>query len=148
LTPLRSTDPGVPRRAPFAAPGLVFDAEAVWTLFEGRTDRMKQVWQITRTVLPANLDGLAAAVAIADWPAAARHAHSITGSASNFGAQALVATTRKIEDGAGRGDVPAGDVREAQAQFDTLCAAMSSWLECVSAVPGPLASGTEDPSGQ
>jgi HPt (histidine-containing phosphotransfer) domain-containing protein len=123
------------RQAPIAAPGGAFDADAVWTLFEGKTERMRHVWRITRSTLPGYMDGLSAAVERADWGAAARHAHSLAGSASNFGAHALVATARRIEDHAGEGSVPAAEVQAARTQFDALCAAMSSWLDAVSSPP-------------
>jgi hypothetical protein len=105
----------MPRQAPIPAPDGAFDADAVWTLFEGRTDRMRQVWRITRSTLP--------------------------GSASNFGAHALVATARRIEDHAGEGHVPAGDVRVARTQFDALCTAMTAWLDQVSAPPDAPSAG-------
>jgi HPt (histidine-containing phosphotransfer) domain-containing protein len=97
---------------------------------------MWHVWRITRSTLPGYMDGLATAVEAQDWPAAARHAHSLAGSASNFGAHALVATARKIEDEAGEGHVSVADVREARMQFDALCTAMSAWLDLVSGSPG------------
>ena len=124
------------RQAPIPAPEGAFDADAVWTLFEGRTERMWHVWRITRSTLPGYMDGLATAVEAQDWPAAARHAHSLAGSASNFGAHALVSTARKIEDEAGEGHVSVADVREARMQFDALCTAMSAWLDLVSGSPG------------
>lgn len=124
------------RQAPIPAPEGAFDADAVWTLFEGRTERMWHVWRITRSTLPGYMDGLATAVEAQDWRAAARHAHSLAGSASNFGAHALVATARKIEDEAGEGHVSVADVREARTQFDALCTAMSAWLDLVSGSPG------------
>jgi HPt (histidine-containing phosphotransfer) domain-containing protein len=126
------------RQAPIPAPDGAFDADAVWTLFEGKTERMRHVWRITRSTLPGYMDGLSAAVESADWVAAARHAHSLAGSASNFGAHALVATARRIEDHAGDGRVPPAEVQVARTQFDALCAAMSSWLDAVS---GPPAAG-------
>ena len=129
------------RQAPIPAPDGAFDADAVWTLFEGRTDRMRQVWRITRSTLPGYMDGLSAAVEGGDWATAARHAHSLAGSASNFGAHALVATARRIEDHAGEGQVPAGDVRMARTQFDALCTAMTAWLDQVSAPPGTPSAG-------
>ena len=124
------------RQAPIAAPDGAFDADAVWTLFEGKTERMRHVWRITRSTLPGYMDGLAAAVELQDWTVASRHAHSLAGSASNFGAHALVATARKIEEQAGQGQVPAADVQEARAQFVALCTAMSAWLDLVSGAPG------------
>jgi HPt (histidine-containing phosphotransfer) domain-containing protein len=120
------------RQAPIPAPDGAFDADAVWTLFEGKTERIQHVWRITRSTLPAYMDGLAAAVDQADWSAAARHAHSLAGSASNFGAHALVATARRIEDLAGEGGVPGAEVLAARTQFDALCTAMSAWLDQVS----------------
>jgi len=129
------------RQAPIPAPDGAFDADAVWTLFEGRTDRMRQVWRITRSTLPGYMDGLLAAVESGDWATAARHAHSLAGSASNFGAHALVATARRIEDHAGEGQVPAGDVHVARTQFDALCTAMTAWLDQVSASPGAPSAG-------
>ena len=129
------------RQAPIAAPDAAFDADAVWTLFEGRTDRMRQVWRITRSTLPGYMDGLLAAVESGDWATAGRHAHSLAGSASNFGAHALVATARRIEDHAGEGHVPAGDVHVARTQFDALCTAMTAWLDQVSAPPGAPSAG-------
>ena len=124
------------RKAPVPAPDGAFDADAVWTLFEGRIDRMRHVWRITRSTLPGYVDALAAAVDAADWAVAARHAHSLAGSASNFGAHALVATARRIEDHAGDGHVPVDDVQEARAQFDALCTAMSAWLDLLPGAPG------------
>ena len=124
------------RQAPIPAPDGAFDADAVWTLFEGRTERMRHVWRITRSTLPGYMDGLSTAVELQDWPAAARHAHSLAGSASNFGAHALVATARKIEDQAGDGQVSIAEVRAARMQFDALCTAMSAWLDLVSGPPG------------
>ena len=129
------------RQAPTPAPDGAFDADAVWTLFEGRTDRMRQVWRITRSTLPGYMDGLLAAVESGDWATAARHAHSLAGSASNFGAHALVATARRIEDHAGEGHVPTGDVQLARTQFDALCTAMTAWLDQVSASPGAPSAG-------
>jgi HPt (histidine-containing phosphotransfer) domain-containing protein len=129
------------REAPIPAPAGAFDADAVWTLFEGRTDRMRQVWRITRSTLPGYMDGLSGAVDGGDWPAAARHAHSLAGSASNFGAHALVATARRIEELAAEGEVPAGEVQEARTQFEALCAAMTSWLDQVSSPPDAPAAG-------
>ena len=123
------------RQAPIPAPGGAFDADAVWTLFEGRTDRMRHVWKITRSTLPGYMDGLSAAVEGGDWVSAARHAHSLAGSASNFGAHALVATARRIEDQAGEGAVPGAEVQAARTQFDALCAAMTAWLDQVSSPP-------------
>ena len=131
----------MPRQSPIPAPDGTFDADAVWTLFEGRTDRMRQVWRITRSTLPGYMDGLLAAVESGDWATAGRHAHSLAGSASNFGAHALVATARKIEDHAGEGHVPAGDVHVARTQFDALCTAMTAWLDQVSASPGAPPAG-------
>ncbi|HET9267430.1 MAG TPA: Hpt domain-containing protein [Vicinamibacterales bacterium] len=125
----------MPRQAPIPAPGGAFDADAVWTLFEGRTDRMRHVWKITRSTLPGYMDGLSAAVEGGDWVSAARHAHSLAGSASNFGAHALVATARRIEDQAGEGAVPGAEVQAARTQFDALCAAMTAWLDQVSSPP-------------
>ena len=124
------------RQAPIPAPDGAFDADAVWTLFEGRTDRMRQVWRITRSTLPGYMDGLLAAVESGDWATAARHAHSLAGSASNFGAHALVATARRIEDQAGEGHVPAAEVVAARTQFDALCTAMTAWLDLVPGAPG------------
>ena len=129
------------RQAPIPAPDGAFDADAVWTLFEGRTDRMRQVWRITRSTLPGYMDGLLAAVESGDWATAARHAHSLAGSASNFGAHALVATARRIEDHAGEGQVPTGDVHVVRTQFDALCTAMTAWLDQVSASPGAPPAG-------
>ena len=129
------------RQAPLPAPDGAFDADAVWTLFEGRTDRMRHVWRITRSTLPGYMDGLAAAVASGDWDTAARHAHSLAGSASNFGAHALVATARRIEDQAGDGQVPGGEVHVARTQFDALCTAMTAWLDQVSAPPAAPSAG-------
>jgi HPt (histidine-containing phosphotransfer) domain-containing protein len=129
------------RQAPVPAPGGAFDADAVWTLFEGRTDRMRHVWRITRSTLPGYMEGLSAAVESGDWTTAARHAHSLAGSASNFGAHALVATARRIEDQAGEGHVPAGEVHVARTQFDALCTAMTAWLDQVSAPPGAPSAG-------
>ena len=123
------------REAPIPAPGGAFDADAVWTLFEGRTDRMRHVWKITRSTLPGYMDGLSAAVEGGDWVSAARHAHSLAGSASNFGAHVLVATARRIEDQAGEGAVPGAEVQAARTQFDALCAAMTAWLDQVSSPP-------------
>jgi HPt (histidine-containing phosphotransfer) domain-containing protein len=125
----------MPRHAPIPAPGGAFDADAVWTLFEGRTDRMRHVWKITRSTLPGYMDGLSAAVENGDWASAARHAHSLAGSASNFGAHALVATARRIEDQAGEGGVPGEEVQAARTQFEALCTAMSAWLDQVSSPP-------------
>lgn len=125
----------MPRQSPIPAPGGAFDADAVWTLFEGRTDRMRHVWKITRSTLPGYMDGLSAAVEGGDWVSAARHAHSLAGSASNFGAHALVATARRIEDQAGEGAVPGAEVQAARTQFDALCAAMTAWLDQVSSPP-------------
>jgi HPt (histidine-containing phosphotransfer) domain-containing protein len=125
------------RQAPIPAPAGAFDADAVWTLFEGRVERMQHVWRITRSTLPGYMDGLATAVELGDWTVAARQAHSLAGSASNFGAHALVATARKIEDQAGEGHVPVAEVREARMQFDALCTAMSAWLDLVSGSSGP-----------
>jgi len=102
---------------------------------------MRQVWRITRSTLPGYMDGLLAAVERGDWATAGRHAHSLAGSASNFGAHALVATARKIEDHAGEGHVPAGDVHVARMQFDALCTAMTAWLDQVSAPPGAPSAG-------
>ncbi|HZI80920.1 MAG TPA: Hpt domain-containing protein [Vicinamibacterales bacterium] len=129
------------RQSPIKAPEGAFDADAVWTLFEGRTDRMRQVWRITRSILPGYVDGLSAAVESADWASAARHAHSLAGSAANFGAHALVATARRIEDRAGEGHVPAGEVQVARSQFDALCTSMSVWLDQVSSPPGAPSAG-------
>lgn len=129
------------RQAPIPAPGGAFDADAVWTLFEGRTDRMRQVWRITRSTLPGYVDGLTAAVESGDWITAARHAHSLAGSASNFGAHALVATARRIEDQAGEGHVPLAEVHVARTQFDALCTAMTAWLDQVSVPPGTPSAG-------
>ena len=131
----------MPRQSPIPAPDGIFDADAVWTLFEGRTDRMRQVWRITRSTLPGYMDGLLAAVESGDWATAGRHAHSLAGSASNFGAHALVATARRIEDHAGEGPVPAAEVQVARTQFDALCAAMSAWLDHVSSPAGPPPAG-------
>ena len=80
-------------------------------LFEGRTERMAQVWRIRPLHAAAVHDGLESAVEAGDWDAAARHAHSLAGSAANFGAHALVATARRIEEGAIAGGVPAAEVR-------------------------------------
>ena len=59
-------------------------------LFEGRTDRMAQVWRISRSRLPLCVADLESAVEAGDWTAAARHAHSLAGSAANFGAHAAL----------------------------------------------------------
>ncbi len=131
-------------RAPVSAPDGAFDADAVWTLFEGRTDRMARVWQISCATLPLCVAGLESAVEAGDWTAAARHAHSLAGSAANFGAHALVATARRIEEGADAGGVPAAEVRQARALFDALCTAMTSWLDRVSGGPSAPA-GPGDP---
>jgi HPt (histidine-containing phosphotransfer) domain-containing protein len=127
------------RHAPLPAPDGAFDADAVWTLFEGKTERMRHVWRITRSTLPGYMDGLSVAVEQSDWASAARHAHSLAGSASNFGAHALVATARRIEDHAGEGGVPDGEVQMARTQFDALCSAMSAWLDQVSSPGAPTA---------
>ena len=129
------------RHAPVPAPGGAFDADAVWTLFEGRTDRMRHVWKITRSTLPGYMDGLSAAVESGDWVSAARHAHSLAGSAANFGAHVLVATARRIEDLAGDGDVPAVEVQAARTQVDALCTAMTPWLAQVSGPAGAPSAG-------
>ena len=129
------------RQAPIPAPDGAFDADAVWTLFEGRTDRMRQVWRITRSTLPGYVEGLMAAVETGDWSTAARHAHSLAGSASNFGAHELVATARRIEDQAGEGHVTAGEVHVARTQFDALCTAMTAWLDQVSGPRGTSSAG-------
>lgn len=128
-------------QAPIAAPEGAFDADAVWTLFEGRTDRMRYVWRITRSTLPGYMDGLSTAVDAADWAAAARYAHSLAGSAGNFGAAALIATARRIEEQAGAGTVSAADVRTARSQCDALCASMTAWLDLVSGTPGAPPAG-------
>ena len=132
------------RQAPVPAPGGAFDADAVWTLFEGRTDRMVQVWRISCSTLPVCVAGLESAVEAGDWANAARHAHSLAGSAANFGAHALVRTARRIEERAGAGGVPATEVREARACLDALSIAMTSWLDRVRGVPGAPA-GPGDP---
>jgi HPt (histidine-containing phosphotransfer) domain-containing protein len=129
------------RHAPIPAPDGAFDADAVWTLFEGRTDRMRHVWRISRSTLPGYMDNLSSAVTSGDWAAAARHAHSLAGSASNFGAHALVATARRIEDHAGEGPVPLEEVRVARTQFDAFCSAMSVWLDQVSSSTGSPSAG-------
>jgi HPt (histidine-containing phosphotransfer) domain-containing protein len=121
----------MPEQAPLRAPGDAFDADAVWTLFGGRVDRMRQVWQISRTALPEAADALAAAVEARDWNAAARHAHAIAGSASHYGAHAVVASARRIEDHAGHGHVPASEVAAIRAGLDALSAAMTVWLDQV-----------------
>jgi len=123
----------MPEQAPVRAPDDVFDADFVWTLFSGRVDRMRQVWQISRTTLPATAEKLAAAVEAGDWIAAAGHAHSIIGSASHFGARSVVATARRIEDHAERGDVPATEVAAMRAGLDALSIAMTIWLDRVGA---------------
>ena len=102
---------------------------------------MRQVWRITRSTLPGYMDGLSAAVESGDWATAARHAHSLAGSASNFGAHALVASARRIEDQAGEGQVSASEVDVARALFDALCTAMTAWLDQVSAPPGTPSAG-------
>jgi len=122
----------MPERAPLPAPHGAFDADAVWMLFEGRTDRMAQVWRISRSTMPPCMTGLESAVEAGDWAVAARHAHSLAGSAANFGAHALVATARRIEEGALAGGVAAAEVREARARVDALVTAMTSWLDRVS----------------
>jgi HPt (histidine-containing phosphotransfer) domain-containing protein len=124
------------RQAPIPSPDGVFDADAVWTLFEGRVDRMRQVWMITQASLPAYVESLATAVDAEDWPTAARHAHSVAGSAANFGAHVLVATARRIEDDARHGGVPVAEVVAVRAQFDALCAAMAAWLDLVGVQSG------------
>ena len=129
------------RQAPAAAPDGAFDADTVWTLFEGRTERMRHIWRVTRSTLPGYLDALSAAVDAADCAGAARHAHALAGSAANFGATALVATARRIEDQAAAGTVSADDVWLARAQFDALCAAMTAWLDLVSSAPGTAPAG-------
>jgi len=134
----------MPERAPIPAPDGAFDADALWALFEGRTDRMAQVWRISRSTLPPCMAGLESAVAAGDWAAAARQAHSLAGSAANFGAHALVATARKIEEGAGAGGVSATEIRAARAHFDALCTAMTSWLDRVSG-GSTAAAGPGDP---
>jgi HPt (histidine-containing phosphotransfer) domain-containing protein len=96
---------------------------------------MRHVWKITRSTLPGYMDGLSAAVESGDWVSAARHAHSLAGSASNFGAHTLVATARRIEDQAGEGGVPQAEVQAARTQFDALCTAMTVWLDQVSSSP-------------
>ena len=96
---------------------------------------MRHVWKITRSTLPGYMDGLSSAVESGDWVSAARHAHSLAGSAANFGAHALVATARKIEEQVGEGSVARGDVQAARTQFDALCAAMTAWLDQVSSPP-------------
>ena len=131
------------RRSPVPAPDGAFDADVVWTLFEARTDWMLHVWRISRTTLPLCMDGLESAVASGDWPGAARHAHSLAGSSANFGAHALVAAARRIEDLAGAGGVSAGDVREARVHHDALCAAMTVWLDRVGAGGGRPRQGRE-----
>jgi HPt (histidine-containing phosphotransfer) domain-containing protein len=136
----------VRRQSPVPAPDAAFDADAVWTLFEGRTDRMVQVWRISRSTLPQYVEGLSIAVDNADWPAAARHAHSLAGSAANFGAHALVATARRIEDLAGSGGVAASDVQEARAHYDALCTAMTLWLERVAGAGGTGAEQRRPPN--
>jgi HPt (histidine-containing phosphotransfer) domain-containing protein len=93
------------RQAPIPAPRRVRRRRGVDAV-RGRTDRMRHVWRITRSTLPGYMDGLSAAVESGDWATAARHAHSLAGSASNFGAHALVATARRIEDHAGEGQCP------------------------------------------
>jgi HPt (histidine-containing phosphotransfer) domain-containing protein len=87
------------------------------------------------------MDGLSAAVESGDWVSAARHAHSLAGSASNFGAHALVATARRIEDQADEGSVAGADVQAARTQFDALCTAMTAWLDQVSSPPQPPPAG-------
>ena len=138
----------MPSQSPVPAPDGAFDADAVWALFEGRTDRMLQVWRISRATLPACVEALEAAVTGGDWPAAARHAHSLAGSSANFGAHALVGAARRIEDLAGAGGVPAADVREARAHFDALCVAMTTWLDRIGAGASGPAAGQGDPSGR
>jgi HPt (histidine-containing phosphotransfer) domain-containing protein len=119
------------RHAPVAAPDGAFDADAVWALFEGRTDRMAHVWRISRTTMPPCVAALESAAEAGDWAAAARHAHSLAGSAANFGAHALVATARKIEELAGAGGVPEAELRDARRYYEALCTAMTSWLDRV-----------------
>ena len=121
------------QHAPLRAPDDTFDADFVWALFSGRVDRMRQVWQISRTTLPAVAEKLAAAVEAGNWVAAAGHAHSIVGSASHFGARSLVATARRIEDHALRGHVPATEVAAMRAGLDALSTAMTAWLDRVGA---------------
>ena len=136
------------RHRPLPAPDGAFDADAVWTLFEGRTERMRHVWRITRSTLPGTWTAWRRRWNSADWAAAARHAHSLAGSASNFGAHALVATARRIEDLAGAGEVPAAEVQVARTQFDALCAAMTTWLDRCRVRRGAPAAGQEDASGR
>lgn len=127
----------MPRQAPVRAPDDVFDADAVWTLFEGRIDRLSQVWQISQRSLPAALDRLDAAVAAEDWPDASRHAHSLAGSASNFGAHALVALARRIEDDAARGGTSMTDVSTLRGHLEALMTSMAAWLEKLGPPAGP-----------
>jgi HPt (histidine-containing phosphotransfer) domain-containing protein len=65
---------------------------------------------------------LESAALAGDFPAAGRTAHSLMGSAANFGAARLVAACRRLEEAAGRGE--AGNLVEAasniRSQFDSV----------------------------
>ena len=125
-----------PRPLP-AQSDAVFDADLVWRLFEGEVERMREVWDISSRLLPASVANLISAVQASDGTAIARHAHSIAGSASHFGAHALVEAARAIERDADRGRIiQPTDVAVIRAELDAVCRAVPLWLERVGAPPG------------
>src|SRR5262249_4834140 len=114
---------------PVAAPRNGFDATAVWTLFDGRLDRIRSAWAVLETTLPGYVAALGTASAANDWPEVAKRAHAIAGSTSNFGARELVATSRLVEELARRGNGSAAAAELVVAQANAFLASMAEWLE-------------------
>jgi HPt (histidine-containing phosphotransfer) domain-containing protein len=132
-TPLHSGGQTGSARAPLRDPHGVFDADAVWGLLEGKLDRIKKVWELTKTALPSQVRGLLEAVEHADGRATARHAHALAGSAANFGAHEVVRLARAIERDARRGQISVEMSREISAAATRFLDAFGRWLDLITA---------------
>jgi HPt (histidine-containing phosphotransfer) domain-containing protein len=119
---------------PDSANAPVIDRTSVFEYFEDDVDLIRDIAQLFLDACPRRLSTIREAIALGNGPALEAAAHSLRGSASNFGAAAVVAVTLRLE-GMGRAD-DLSDAAESyrvlereivclQAELVALCSAVS-----------------------
>jgi two-component system sensor histidine kinase/response regulator len=93
--------------APAPAADSPFDEAALLERVEGDTELLQEIVALFLEDSPRVLEEVRAAVAAGDAVALKRAAHTLKGSASNFGAAAVVATALELEAMGRTGDLTA-----------------------------------------
>lgn len=112
----------------------ILDNSVLAELLASTGNDMAFVRDLVETYLveaPAQVEGIAAAVAAADAPALVRPAHTLKSSSATMGAMRLSAVARRLEMAGRSGALDASTVADAQtvrAECETASAALAAWL--------------------